>query len=274
MRGVREIVGAHRVRWRNVVATRMDATETKTRPTRILIADDDAWMSRMLATVLTRRGYVVETASDGSVALERALAHPPDLIITDALMPVLDGWSLMYELRARPALADIPVIFLSALSSEEDRLRGLRLGADAYITKPFRYEEIDLRISTTLRRAQPRPSAARRAVEACLRGRVEDVGLGALLVMLENERKTGRLLVRGDDRRSAELFLQSGKLVRATLEHPRGRAEDAKCIPHLLRWGAGDFEFLACEVDGPDRLQSSMTHLLLEGARFLDESER
>lgn len=252
----------------------MDSTETKPRPARILIADDDAWMSRMLATVLSRRGYAVETASDGGIALARAIEQPPDLLITDALMPVLDGWSLVRELKSRPALADVPVIFLSALSSEEDRVRGLRLGADAYITKPFRYEEIDLRISTTLRRVRSHSGEMRRIEDACLRGRLEQIGFGALLVMLENERKTGRLVLRNEGAARAALFLQSGRLVRAELEDERGRADDARCIPILLRWEAGEFELVACEVDGPDRFETSMTHILLEGARLADESER
>jgi DNA-binding response OmpR family regulator len=231
-------------------------------------------MSRMLATVLTRRGYAVETASDGAIALARAIEQPPDLLITDAMMPVLDGWALVRELKARPELADVPVIFLSALSSEEDRVRGLRLGADAYITKPFRYEEIDLRISTTLRRVRSQQSDARRTADACLRGRLEQIGVGPLLVLLENERKTGRLTLRGEGSRLAELFLQSGRLLRAELQDPQGLVVDAQCIPHLLRWETGEFELVACEVDGPDRFETSMTHLLLEGARRMDESER
>src|SRR6188768_65817 len=90
----------------------------------ILIADDDAWTVRMIATVLQPRGYHVEIAFDGQDAYERAIARPPDLLITDAMMPRLDGWALVKALRARPELAHLPVIFLSALSSEDDRIRG------------------------------------------------------------------------------------------------------------------------------------------------------
>src|SRR5947208_3311961 len=115
----------------------------------VLVADDDAWILRMVATVLEKRGYSVETAVDGEDALQRALAHPPDLLITDVMMPKMDGWSLVRQLRAHAELAMLPVIFLTALSSEDDRIRGFRLGADDYVTKPFRFEELDLRVSTT-----------------------------------------------------------------------------------------------------------------------------
>src|SRR5437868_4809718 len=118
----------------------------------VLVADDDAWILRMVATVLEKRGYSVETAVDGEDALHRALARTPDLLITDVMMPKMDGWSLVRNLRAHEGLALLPVIFLTALSSEDDRIRGFRLGADDYVTKPFRFEELDLRVAKTLRR--------------------------------------------------------------------------------------------------------------------------
>jgi len=244
---------------------------------RILIADDDAWMSRMLATVLTRRGYEVETAGDGATALARAIARPPDLLITDAMMPVLDGWGLVRELRARAELAHIPVIFLSALSSDDDRMRGFRLGADAYITKPFRYEEIDLRVSTTLRRARQIVEDARAQLErACLRGTLEQVGISALLFLLENEKKSGRLVLRGGGVPDVELWLRDGRLVRAALLGASEAAPlpDVACVHRVLTWTSGDFEFTPRAVDGPDRIGASMTHLLLESARLHDEAGR
>src|SRR5512138_760880 len=118
----------------------------------VLVADDDAWILRMVATVLEKRGYSVETASDGEDALARALARAPDLLITDVMMPRMDGWTLVKALRARPELAALPVIFLTALSSDDDRIRGFRLGADDYVPKPFRFEELDLRVARILRR--------------------------------------------------------------------------------------------------------------------------
>ena len=76
---------------------------------RVLIADDDAWILRMVSTVLEKRGYVVETATDGEDAYARALKNPPDLVITDVMMPRMDGWSLVRALRARPEMGLLPV---------------------------------------------------------------------------------------------------------------------------------------------------------------------
>jgi CheY-like chemotaxis protein len=239
----------------------------------VLVADDDAWILRMVATVLEKRGYSVETAVDGEDALNRALARTPDLLITDVMMPKMDGWSLVRQLRSHSELAMMPVIFLTALSSEDDRIRGFRLGADDYVTKPFRFEELDLRVAKTLRRTAHVMQETRDQLAGTgLRGDLSQVGLSSLLVLIEMERKTGLLQLRApDDGPTAQILVREGKVVHARLD---GADEpiDAECVYYLLTWGAGDFEFIACLVEGTDRVNVSTTHLLMEGARLMDEA--
>ena len=103
---------------------------------RVLIADDDAWILRMVSTVLEKRGYVVETATDGEDALERALKNPPDLVITDVMMPRMDGYELTRALRALPEYADTPIVMVTSRGERIDRVRGFDAGVDEYITKP------------------------------------------------------------------------------------------------------------------------------------------
>jgi CheY-like chemotaxis protein len=238
----------------------------------VLVADDDAWILRMVATVLEKRGYTVETAVDGEDALQRALANPPDLLITDVMMPKLDGWSLVRQLRAHPELAMMPVIFLTALSSEGDRIRGFRLGADDYVTKPFRFEELDLRVAKTLRRsAQAAQDTRDQLATSGLRGDLSQVGLSSLLVLIEMERKTGLLQLRAPGGPNAQVLVRDGKVVHARLEEA-DEPVDAECVYYLLTWGAGDFEFISCVVEGEDRVNVSTTHLLMEGARLMDEA--
>ncbi len=239
----------------------------------VLVADDDAWILRMVATVLEKRGYSVETAVDGEDALERALARPPDLLITDVMMPKLDGWSLVRQLRSHTELAMLPVIFLTALSSEDDRIRGFRLGADDYVTKPFRFEELDLRVAKTLRRTQQTVQETREQLSGSgLRGDLSQVGLSSLLVLIEMERKTGLLQLRVADGPSAQILVREGKVVHARLDHAT-EPVDAECVYFLLTWNAGEFEFVTCVVEGVDRVNVSTTHLLMEGARLIDESD-
>ncbi|HEX7703418.1 MAG TPA: response regulator, partial [Kofleriaceae bacterium] len=238
----------------------------------VLVADDDAWILRMVATVLEKRGYSVETAVDGEDALARALARTPDLLITDVMMPKVDGWSLVRQLRAHTELSMLPVIFLTALSSEDDRIRGFRLGADDYVTKPFRFEELDLRVAKTLRRTAQMVQDTRDQINTSgLRGDLSQVGLSSLLVLIEMERKTGLLQLHAPDGPSAQILVRSGKVVHARLDD-REDPVDAECVYHLLTWAAGDFEFVTCVVEGEDRVNVSTTHLLMEGARLMDES--
>jgi len=238
----------------------------------VLVADDDAWILRMVATVLEKRGYSVETAVDGEDALARALARPPDLLITDVMMPKIDGWSLVRQLRAHAELAMLPVIFLTALSSEDDRIRGFRLGADDYVTKPFRFEELDLRVAKTLRRTAQAMQDTRDQINTSgLRGDLSQVGLSSLLVLIEMERKTGLLQLRSAEGIAAQILVRQGKVVHARLDD-RDEPVDAECVYLLLTWNAGEFEFVTCVVEGDDRVDVSTTHLLMEGARLMDES--
>jgi DNA-binding response OmpR family regulator len=239
---------------------------------RILIVDDDAWILKMVSTVLDKRGYAIDTAQDGTEALERVAEATPDLVITDVMMPRMDGWALVKALRARPELGYLPVIFLTALSSDEDRIRGFRLGADDYVPKPFRFEELDLRVAKTLRRTQAMIQDARdQLAGAGLRGDLGQVGLSALLVLIELERKTGLLTLRSPEGQAAQVLVRDGRVVHARLDE-HDEPVDAECVFHLLGWSAGEFELVACVVEGPDRINSTTTHLLMEGARLLDES--
>ena len=119
-------------------------------PPRILVVEDDPTVSEVVTRYLEREGFVVEVAYDGAVALERALADPPELIVLDLMIPSLDGFEVCRRLRAT---APVPVIMLTARGEEADRIVGLELGADDYVSKPFSPRELTARIKAVLRRA-------------------------------------------------------------------------------------------------------------------------
>lgn len=125
---------------------------------RILIADDDAGMLQMVAQYLTSEGYRIVTASDGPTALAAAHAEPIDLAVLDWMMPGMSGLDICRVLRREGSR--LPVIMLTARSEEPDKLLGLELGADDYITKPFSLRELTARLRAVLRRAAPDASEA------------------------------------------------------------------------------------------------------------------
>lgn len=124
---------------------------------RVLIIEDDAAIRRGICDALRFAGYTVQEAADGRAGLDAALAQDPDLILLDILMPRMDGFTVLQELRK--AKTTVPVIVLTAKGEEQDRVRGLRIGADDYVVKPFSVTELLARVEAVLRRSAERPRA-------------------------------------------------------------------------------------------------------------------
>ena len=116
---------------------------------RILIVEDDNELAEFTSWQLTRAGYQTQTARRGAEGLDRVREWQPDLVILDIMMPDMDGWTACQQIRE---ISDIPIIFTTALGTEKDIVRGLELGADDYLVKPFGPKELIARIRTVLRR--------------------------------------------------------------------------------------------------------------------------
>ena len=151
-------------------ADSVQAPHVQTVTGRILLADDNADMRTYIRRLLGDN-YEVEAVSNGVQALAGARQHPPDLILTDVMMPELDGFGLLKELRADDATRTIPVILLSARAGEDARVEGLEAGADDYIVKPFTSRELLARVGAHLALSRLRREAAER--ERDLRGEAE-----------------------------------------------------------------------------------------------------
>ena len=123
---------------------------------RILVVDDDPTVSEVVAGYLDRAGYTVDRASDGPGAVAAATATRPDLVVLDLMLPGIDGLEVCRRIRAQGA---VPIIMLTARGDEEDRILGLEVGADDYVTKPFSPRELVLRVSSVLRRVGTPPVA-------------------------------------------------------------------------------------------------------------------
>jgi len=129
---------------------------------KILIADDDPIIIKLLQVNLELDGYEVVTAEDGAEAVEKAVLTKPDLVILDIMMPRLDGWATLEELKRHPETSNAPVIFLSAKAQQDDVRKGYEAGATEYLTKPFDPSELLSVIEKILAGTYKRPDTPRR----------------------------------------------------------------------------------------------------------------
>ena len=122
---------------------------------RVLIVEDEKALAEILEYNFKKEGYVVDTASDGEIALDKIIFKAPDLIILDWMLPKLSGIELCRKVRSTKKVKNIPIIMLTARGEEEDRLKGLEMGADDYVTKPFSINELLARAKAVLKRIRP-----------------------------------------------------------------------------------------------------------------------
>jgi two-component system alkaline phosphatase synthesis response regulator PhoP len=124
---------------------------------RILLVDDDRQIVRLLRAYLEKDGYRVLVAYDGAMALQLIRSERPDLVLLDLMLPDRDGWEVTRLVRGDPSLAATPIIMLTARVEDQDKIVGLEMGADDYVTKPFNPREVMARVRAVLRRAQGEP---------------------------------------------------------------------------------------------------------------------
>jgi DNA-binding response OmpR family regulator len=152
----------------------------------ILIIDDEPDLVKLLDYHLTRADYAVLSARDGESGLALARKHVPDLVILDVMMPGVDGFEMCKRLRQEPATSRLPVLMLTAKADESDRVLGLELGADDYVTKPFSVREVTARVKALLRRvdAATEPAEIIRAGKLVIDSGRRSVSLGGKPVSL------------------------------------------------------------------------------------------
>jgi two-component system response regulator ResD len=216
---------------------------------RVLVVEDDPTVAEVVSGYLDRAGHTVDRADDGPTALARATAHWPDLVVLDLMLPGMDGLEVCRRLRGR---APVPVIMLTARGDEDDRILGLEVGADDYVTKPFSPRELVLRVESVLRRTRPRTdvrplAAAGLSIDPAARRAAKD-GDELALTLREFDllafflRHPGEAFSRTDLMREVWGW-DFGDLSTVTVHvrRLRGKVEDDPARPRLIRtvWGVG-----------------------------------
>jgi DNA-binding response OmpR family regulator len=235
----------------------------------LLLVDADPRSVRVLEVSLKKAGYSVTTATDGLDAVSKIEFSTPDLVLSDTRLPRLDGYELVRRLKDNPETANIPTVFLTSQKSIEDKIRGLELGVEDYLTKPIFVRELIARVNLLLaKRTHERmttsvPASARTRWS----GSLEDMGVVDLLQTFEVSRKSGVARITDGAHKEAVVYFTDGKVVDAEL----GRLRGEEAIYRTLIWNTGDFEVELAPVNRPDVIPTSTQGLLMEGMRRVDE---
>lgn len=186
----------------------------------VLIAEDEAEIADILIAYLQRSGLRTQHASDGQQALAMHQALKPDLLLLDVQMPIVDGWKVLSEIRSR---GDTPVIMLTALDQDIDKLMGLRLGADDYVVKPFNPAEVVARVQAVLRRTRANVSAASQVLR-----------VGAFQIDLDSHEAS---VQRDGQPRTLDLTLTEFKLLACLMRAPKRAFSRAELLESCLPEG-------------------------------------
>jgi CheY-like chemotaxis protein len=245
----------------------MDTGQSKHR---LLIVDGDPKSLRVLEVSLKKAGFGVTTASNGSQAMAAMAGTAPDLIISDTDLDGTDGFELCREIKSKPEWAKIPFLFVSGRKSIEDKIRGLELGVDDYLTKPIYIKEIGIRVRTALQRAERERLESRRDTRTKFSGDLADIGVVDLVQTIDLNRKSGIIHITDRSGRRGAVFFRDGRVIDAEV----GRLAGTEAMYRLFSWSEGRFEVEFKPIRRRDIIELPTAALLMEGMRRLDEWTR
>jgi DNA-binding response OmpR family regulator len=237
---------------------------------KLLLVDADPRSVRVLEVSLKKAGYSVTTATDGLDALAKIESLTPDLVLSDTRLPKLDGYSLVRKLKERMEWAAIPIVLLTSQKSIEDKIRGLELGVEDYLTKPIFVRELIARVNLLIAKRTQENIAASRVGPMSGRtrfsGSTQDMAVVDLLQTFEVSRKSGVVHLRSGVH-DCRIYFRDGKVVDAEL----GRLRGEEAIYRTLIWNEATFEVEFKAITNEDVIGGSTQAILMEGMRRVDE---
>jgi DNA-binding response OmpR family regulator len=237
---------------------------------KLLLVDADPRSVRVLEVSLKKAGYSVTTATDGLDALAKIESLTPDLVLSDTRLPKLDGYSLVRKLKERVEWAGIPIVLLTSQKSIEDKIRGLELGVEDYLTKPIFVRELIARVNLLIaKRTQENITASKSGPmsgRTRFSGSTQDMAVVDLLQTFEVSRKGGVVHLRSGVH-EGHIYFRDGKVVDAQL----GRLRGEEAIYRTLIWNEATFEVEFKPVPNDDVIGGSTQAILMEGMRRVDE---
>lgn len=236
---------------------------------KVLLVDADPRSLRVLEVSLRKAGYNVTSAADGIEALEHVTHQAPDLVIADTKLPKLDGYGFVRRLKDMREHANLPVIFLASQRSVEDKIRGLELGVEDYLTKPIFVRELLARVNVVLARRTQETLSNQRTSESMrtrFAGSINDMTVIDLLQTFEMSRRSGTITFKSG-RRLGYVWFRDGRLVDAEV----GTLGGEEAVYRILVWSEADFEVDFGDVDREDVIDAPTSQVVMEGMRRADD---
>ncbi|MFQ5822632.1 MAG: response regulator [bacterium] len=235
----------------------------------ILIIDGDPKNLQILKESFESSEFEVITVSNGNDAWGMLQSQKPDIIVSEVDIPGIDGFQLLTKLQKDPAVASIPLVFLTNRRNLEDRIKSLRSGVKDYLIKPLHVKEVIARIQMILNRLErlkhEEVESSRKMV-----GQLEDRSVEQLVESFGVERKTGILTVYDESNRSGEIYFRDGAVVNASF----GNFKAEKAVYQMLSWKKGHFIMIFKEINIEDEISVSNLGLLLQSFKRLQEQQK
>ena len=237
---------------------------------KILIVDDNPNVLKLLNISLSKAGYDIVEAENGEVAFDVANRELPDLIISDIMMPQMDGIELCWMIRENSKVPLVPFIFLTSFDDSEMEIRGFRAGADEYLNKPIDRKELLERVFDLLDRTKKLKSIEDTTeTKKSFAGELKDLSIVELVQMLNLNKKSGVLKIDGN-KGNGEIYLKGGQLIGAKTASKEGE----KAVYELVTFDQGTFNFEISEEDFPHNIKSGTMNVIMEACRIMDENRQ
>jgi len=233
---------------------------------KILIVDDNPSVLKLLNISLSKAGYDVIEAENGEEAFDVANKELPDLIISDIMMPQMDGLELCWMIRENSKIPMVPFIFLTSFDDPETEVKGFRAGADKYLNKPIERKELLDRVAELLERQDKLHDIEQEESEKkAFAGDLKDLSIVELVQMLNLNKKSGVLNISG--KINGKIFLKNGQLHSAECQKLSGE----NAVYKLVELDEGTFNFEISEVTQERNINGSTMNVIMEACRIMDE---
>ncbi len=234
---------------------------------KILIVDDNPSVLKLLNISLTKAGYNIIEAENGEEAFEVANENLPDLIISDIMMPQMDGLELCWMIRENSKIPMVPFIFLTSFDDPETEVKGFRAGADKYLNKPIERKDLLEKVQELLSRKNKVSDVAKKELDnKGFAGDLSDLSIVELVQMLNLNRKSGVLHIETDI--GGEIYLKDGQLHAAKCSDLEGE----NAVYKLVEQQDGKFNFEISDVTIERNVENSTMNVIMEACRIMDES--